>query len=56
MEYCSVGNQCPKCNRSFRTLEDEYGTHDCPYCGYSPHELCDQDFQDYMGERNWRCL
>ena len=26
--------RCPRCTRSFRTLEDEQDMHDCPHCGY----------------------
>lgn len=40
--------RCPRCRRSFRTLEDEDGQHDCPYCGSAPGERrcddCDQWF------------
>ena len=34
--------RCPACRRSFRTMEDEEGMHDCPHCGYFPHppETC----------------
>ena len=28
--------RCPRCTRSFRTLEDEQDMHDCPHCGYGP--------------------
>ena len=28
--------RCPRCIRSFRTLEDETDMHDCPHCGYGP--------------------
>ncbi len=31
-------SRCPHCTRSFRTLEDEIGMHDCPHCGYPPWE------------------
>jgi Zn finger protein HypA/HybF involved in hydrogenase expression len=26
--------QCPKCNKRFQVLDDEYGDHPCPNCGY----------------------
>lgn len=29
-------SKCPHCRRSFQTLEDEIGMHDCPHCGYFP--------------------
>lgn len=28
--------RCPNCHKHYRTLEDEDGDHDCPYCGSSP--------------------
>jgi len=35
--------RCPRCTKHFRTLEDEDGMHDCPYCGYTndPPPTCD---------------
>ena len=30
--------RCPHCKKHFRTLEDEEGMHDCPYCGYGDRE------------------
>ena len=32
--------RCPRCTRSFRTLEDEQGMHDCPHCGCGPGDVC----------------
>lgn len=43
MHYTSVGNRCPVCRCSFRTLEDEYGTHPCPRCGYYPGTYDEDD-------------
>jgi Zn finger protein HypA/HybF involved in hydrogenase expression len=28
--------QCPKCKSGFQVLDDEYGDHPCPKCGYHP--------------------
>ena len=49
--------RCPRCTRSFRTLEDEQDMHDCPHCGYGPDWRCywcgdlyasiDHDFEPY---------
>ncbi len=36
--YTSASNQCPSCRFVFRTLEDEFGEHECPRCGYFPRE------------------
>jgi ribosomal protein S27AE len=36
MRHESAGQRCPKCRRSFRTLADEAGQHECPHCGYAP--------------------
>ena len=30
--------RCPSCRRTFRTLPDEEGMHDCPHCGHSPED------------------
>ncbi len=38
MLYTTVANRCPECGCSFRTLEDEFGQHECPNCGYFPHK------------------
>ena len=32
--------RCSHCRRTFRTLEDEEGMHDCPHCGYGPSDDC----------------
>ena len=32
--------RCPRCTRSFRTLEDEQDMHDCPHCGYGSGYIC----------------
>ena len=53
--------RCPHCKRTFRTLEDEEGMHDCPNCGHGPGDdlkalciLCemvldDDEFYPYCG-------
>ncbi len=38
MLYTTTANRCPECGCTFHTLEDEYGQHECPNCGYFPHE------------------
>ena len=46
---------CPRCRRHFRTLEDEEGMHDCPYCGYPPYEEEDEDLdaeEDHIRDRD----
>jgi PHP family Zn ribbon phosphoesterase len=30
--------QCPKCTYRFKVLDDEYGDHPCPRCGYHPEQ------------------
>ena len=43
--YSYADNRCPKCNHGFRTLEDEFGQHACPRCGYYPEQYggkCDE--------------
>jgi Zn finger protein HypA/HybF involved in hydrogenase expression len=30
--------QCPNCRNRFQVLEDEYGDHPCPRCGYHPEQ------------------
>ncbi len=34
-----AANKCPRCKRVFQTLDDEYGEHDCPYCGLRPEDV-----------------
>jgi len=46
MERSSAGNRCPNCKRTFRTLADEMGMHECPYCGYGPDQLDDSQLVD----------
>lgn len=36
MNYVTVDNKCPKCSCVFQTMDDEFGTHSCPHCGYAP--------------------
>jgi len=31
-------NKCPDCKKTFSTLDDERGQHDCPYCGCGVEE------------------
>jgi predicted nucleic acid-binding Zn-ribbon protein len=31
-------NRCPKCKKTFRTMVDEVGMHECPNCGYFPDD------------------
>lgn len=31
--------RCPRCRRSFRTLEDEQDMHECPSCGFGPDQF-----------------
>lgn len=38
MTYITVDNRCPECGCVFQTMDDEYGTHSCPRCGFCPHE------------------
>ena len=38
MLYTTTANRCPECGCTFHTLEDEYGQHECPNCGYFPYE------------------
>lgn len=38
--------KCPRCYRSFTVLADEYGDHDCPYCGFSAREPEDEADED----------
>lgn len=37
MPYETAANKCPGCGYIFRTMADEYGTHQCPRCNYGPH-------------------
>ena len=42
--------RCPYCRHYFRTLDDEEGMHDCPYCGYLGYppleDLEDEETED----------
>lgn len=38
-----AGNQCPNCRHSFKTLADEFGTHECPKCGFSPAQEIEEE-------------
>ena len=35
--------RCPSCRRHFRTLDDEEGLHDCPFCGEEPYPQAVRD-------------
>jgi Zn finger protein HypA/HybF involved in hydrogenase expression len=35
--------QCPNCRNRFQVLEDEYGDHPCPNCGYHPDQEEEED-------------
>jgi Zn ribbon nucleic-acid-binding protein len=54
MRYESAGQRCPKCRRSFRTLADEAGQHECPHCGYAPWHVDEQDDDAEIGETQQR--
>ena len=50
MLYTTTANRCPECGCTFHTLEDEYGQHECPNCGYFPYESvkcagCDEEIR-----------
>jgi len=34
--FDTAGQTCPKCKKRFKVLADEYGSHQCPKCGYHP--------------------
>jgi DNA-directed RNA polymerase subunit RPC12/RpoP len=34
--------KCPKCKGRFQVLDDEYGDHPCPNCGYHPENEEDE--------------
>jgi Zn ribbon nucleic-acid-binding protein len=38
MKRPGVGARCPNCRARFRALEDEAGMHECPHCGFDPHD------------------
>jgi len=38
MNYVAATNRCPECGCVFRTMDDEFGMHPCPRCGYFPHK------------------
>jgi rRNA maturation endonuclease Nob1 len=46
LSYETATNRCPRCGRTFRTLADEYGTHECPYCGYYPEEWAEEEEEE----------
>ena len=39
-------NRCPRCKRQFQTLDDEYGDHPCPRCGYHPSQDDEENPED----------
>jgi hypothetical protein len=50
----SATNRCPVCRYTFRTLDDEVGTHPCPRCGWAdPGETECPDFDAEVDRRRW---
>lgn len=47
-----AANRCPQCRCVFQTMEDEWGEHACPYCGYETEQEADRrmDAQDVLKE------
>lgn len=39
---------CPSCKKSFRTLEDEVGTHACPSCGHDEYGRLSIDIEAFV--------